>query len=189
MADPVAVKEKNKYERMWGLEKYHQRSPGMRHLEDALLKLSPKPGATIVDLGCGTGRVSAELKKRGFRVVAVDIAENAATEFDGHFVASPLWDLPAELGKFDYGFCADVMEHIPTDHVAKTLECISLHASVVYFQIANFVCHEGDEIGEHLHLTVKPIEWWKKELDKSFVVQLAVKNPKNHVFICKSRAF
>lgn len=189
MVDPVAEKEKSKYERMWGLEKYHQRSPGMRHLEDALLKLRPNRGAKIVDLGCGTGRVSAELKKRGFNVTAVDIADNAATEFDGPFVVSPLWNLPEDLQIFEYGFCADVMEHIPTDHVAKTLECISRYAAVVYFQIANFVCHEGDEIGEHLHLTVKPIEWWKKELGKYYAVELAIKNPKNHVFLCKSLAF
>ena len=59
----------------------------------------------------------------------------------------------------------------------------------MYFQIANFVCHEGDKIGEHLHLTVKPLAWWKAEMQQYFNVIEAVANAKHHVFVCRSRAF
>lgn len=189
MVDAIAAEEKAKYQKMWGFDSYRERSPGMRHLADALHRLKPIPNSSIVDLGCGTGRVSAALQAQGFNVTAVDIAANACTEFDGEFISACLWLLPADMGRFEYGFCADVLEHVPTDRIPLTLQKISEHVELVYFQIANFVCHEGDKIGEHLHLTVKPLAWWKAELQQYFDVIEAVANPKHHVFVCKSRAF
>ena len=38
--------------------------------------VKPEPGARVLDLGCGTGRHSTELAKRGFRVVGVDRNES-----------------------------------------------------------------------------------------------------------------
>lgn len=44
---------------------------------DFLLSLYPvHPGAAILDIGCGTGRHSIELAKRGFHVTGVDFAPN-----------------------------------------------------------------------------------------------------------------
>lgn len=37
--------------------------------------LSIKPGASILDIGCGTGRHAIEFAKRGFDVVGVDLSE------------------------------------------------------------------------------------------------------------------
>jgi len=43
---------------------------------DFLLSLYPlKPGASILDIGCGTGRHSIELAKRGFKVTGLDLSE------------------------------------------------------------------------------------------------------------------
>lgn len=189
MVDAIAVAEQRKYQLMWEHDSYRERSPGMRHLQDALKKLSPPPGSSFVDLGCGTGRVSAALRANGFQVTAVDIAQNACTEFDGDFISACLWDLPADVPVSDFGFCADVMEHLPTEKVTYALECISKVCHRVYFQIANFHCHEGDKIGEHLHLTVKSIGWWNEFLQHCFVVEHMEKQPKHHIFVCKSRAF
>lgn len=189
MADAIAKAEREKYEKMWRFESYRERSPGMRHLEDALVRLQPTPGASIIDIGCGSGRVSQALFERGFMVTAIDIAENSCTEFDGDFIAACLWDLPRDVGVHDYGFCADVMEHIPTKKVSLVLENISKVSKTVYFQIANFECHEGDKIGEHLHLTVKPYPWWHELLSHYFIVEQSQLNPKHHIFVCKSLAF
>jgi len=48
---------------------------------DFFLNLFPiEPGATILDVGCGTGRHSAELARRGFKVTGVDISEGMLAE-------------------------------------------------------------------------------------------------------------
>ncbi len=39
---------------------------------DLVQRLAP-PGGTVLDAGCGTGRVGAELARRGFEVVGVDL--------------------------------------------------------------------------------------------------------------------
>lgn len=187
MVDELALAEQKKYESMWSFDSYRERSPGTRELTDALQKMKPEKGATFIDLGCGTGRVSAALEAIGFDVTAVDIAINACKEFSGKFIVAPLWDLPA-LPIVQYGFCADVMEHLPTQKVGASLENIAKVCERVYFQIANFHCHEGDKIGEHLHLTVKPIEWWCKELEFYFAIEQMTKKPKHHIFVCKSRS-
>lgn len=42
---------------------------------DFILKLYPlSPGSTILDVGCGTGRHSIELARRGYRVTGLDIS-------------------------------------------------------------------------------------------------------------------
>lgn len=43
---------------------------------DFLLSLYPlKPGAAILDIGCGTGRHSIELAKRGYKMTGLDLSE------------------------------------------------------------------------------------------------------------------
>jgi cyclopropane fatty-acyl-phospholipid synthase-like methyltransferase len=50
---------------------------------DFILKeLALKPGASILDMGCGTGRHSIELAKRGYNVTGVDISSGMLAEAD-----------------------------------------------------------------------------------------------------------
>ena len=72
---------------------------------------------------------------------------------------------PIDL-RSDYGFCCDVMEHIPEEDVDAVLTNILQNSLHVFFQISTVEDHFGhaiDEIGDHLHLTVKPYTWWLKK--------------------------
>ncbi|HEX2948439.1 MAG TPA: class I SAM-dependent methyltransferase [Armatimonadota bacterium] len=52
-----------------------------RHEIDFLLDVCQlQPGNRILEIGCGTGRHSVELAKRGYRVTAVDISEGMLAE-------------------------------------------------------------------------------------------------------------
>ena len=59
-----------------------------------------------------------------------------------------------------YGFCADVMEHIPGAEVEPVLVNVLKACRHVFFQIAleDDIC--GKLVGHSLHLTVKPYAWW-----------------------------
>ena len=160
--------ERAKYEKMWAQPAYRERSPGFRLVATAFDWMGMREGQTLCDYGAGTGRASQWLADHGLRGTAFDIAENAITEFDGPKVIGTLWDMPA-FGTFDYGFCCDVMEHIPPEHVSDCLKGIALRtARCAFFQIALFECHMGKGIGEHLHLTVKPTNWWVAALQRHF---------------------
>jgi hypothetical protein len=137
-------------------------------LDRALAWLRPQTDGSFTDWGCGTGRVAHALHDQGFPVRLVDIATNAYRG-DLPFVEACLWDLPASLPASDYGYCADVMEHIPPAQVQATLDGIALRTTIAcYFQIAMFQDHHGDAIGQTLHLSVFPADWWKRRILRSF---------------------
>lgn len=168
--DQQQIAEKQKYEKMWSRDEYRERSPGFRLCAKAYDLLKPEAGQSLCDYGAGTGRASAWFKQQGLNVTALDIAANAVTEFDGDVVEACLWQMPA-IGVFDYGYCCDVMEHLPTDRVPAALRGIAERTTrAAFFQIALFECHMGDAIGEHLHLTVKPAQWWHAALKRHFRV-------------------
>ena len=52
----------------------------VREVEQILKKAKPRPGARILDLGCGIGRHSLEFAKRGFDVVGLDFSEDYLAE-------------------------------------------------------------------------------------------------------------
>lgn len=58
---------------------YYDQNPFTQHTEkevDFFLAMFPLlAGASILDMGCGTGRHSVELAKRGYKVTGVDISE------------------------------------------------------------------------------------------------------------------
>ena len=119
---------------------------------------------TLVDLGCGTGRAGLALSELGFQVTLMDFAGNAIdSQIDGKlpFVDRDLcgWWPPKE--HWDWGYCCDVMEHLPPEQVCPVLERITAHCSNVFFTIHFGPDHFGELIGHPLHLTVQPFAWWR----------------------------
>ena len=165
---PVATKEgeKAKYEKAWAnYPKYRVRSPGERLVEMAIDKMGMAPPESIIDFGCGPGRATRKLAGLGLDAVGVDIASNCLDpEIDVPFREVCLWELPADL-KADWGYCCDVMEHIPPERVNEVLTGIRAATDKgVFFQIAFGDDNFGAVMGEKLHLTIQPPEWWLSTL-------------------------
>lgn len=160
-------REEAKYRAVWEDPSYRVSSPGERYFAHALDWMQPAPGSSVTDWGCGTGRVGAQLFVRGHTVRLVDIAPNAYRG-DLPFVEACLWDLPIDLGPTDYGFCADVMEHIPPEHVDAVLRGIAQRTRLsCYFQIALFDDIHFTSHGP-LHLSVFPETWWMDKINAIF---------------------
>lgn len=169
------ITEQRKYERMWEKKEYRVVSPGEDVAQLFLAQAKPKPGAKVIDLGCGTGRGSLALALfGGMDVTMVDFAYNCLDddikpmlETQKHVMRFKQADLTKPLGiAAEYGFCTDVMEHIPPEDVDKVLNNALKACQHVFFQISTVddVC--GALIGHPLHLTVKPYEWWLKKFQE-----------------------
>ncbi len=168
--------EYEKYFNIWTrAASYRVVSPAFdRHLRkiDEYLQLNPEQ--TLIDYGCGTGRASAYYNDVGMHVTAIDHVREAF-EFHGEvpFIQANLWMLDETIPYSDFGICVDVMEHIPRECLAATLEGIAKHSKRVYFNIAHFqdqYTHwitDGDDLGA-LHQTVEPWAWWRELITPYF---------------------
>lgn len=173
---PTAEMEKAKYEAMWRHEDYRTFSPGLIALEklDLLKHFRALGVRSILDAGCGSGKFMRRiLEQHGdeFTIRGFDIAGNCldpwfAGREAGLLTNGCLWEEGALPSPNDAVVCTDVMEHIATDKVPAVLRNLGLAATrAVFFGIALFPDAFGPKvIGAPLHLTVKPVEWWREQI-------------------------
>ena len=160
--DQTALHERRKYEQMWTFADYRDDHVTVQ-ARLAFLTQGMRPGDSLIDFGAGAGYASRWFQDAGVRVLAIDIAPNSmAPDIAAHvpLLIGNLWDMPIDITA-DWGFCCDVMEHIPTDRVDDVLRTVrkSTRGST-FFSIALRPDGCGRLIGDSLHLTVKPLEWW-----------------------------
>jgi len=151
--------EREKYERMWSIPGYRQVAPGEDCVERFLEIVKPK--GAVIDFGCGTGRGGLKLKAAGLAVTLVDFTDNSRDPkaMDLPFVQL---DLTKPIPLFEtYGYCTDVLEHIPPDDVPVVISNIMAACKTAFFQICTVPDSMGALIGQTLHLSVHEHGWWK----------------------------
>lgn len=157
--------EREKYHEIWTtVPEYRIYSPGMENVERFLKVIKPDLFKTIIDIGAGECKAGLEFEKRGFRCWYLDITDAARPEsVKDKFILSPLWDnwrFPHSGHKWDYGFCCDVLEHIPSEYTMLCLDRIIKNCEISWLQISLVEDEMGKMIGETLHMTVRPFDWW-----------------------------
>jgi hypothetical protein len=162
--------EQDKYTNVWKLDDYRRFSPGESMQQHFLDIVQPSEGTRIIDYGAGTGRASLFFHDHGYDVWMVDIADNCLDDevkqaIGDRLYVESLWEMDALYSP--YGYCCDVMEHIPPRYVDKVLANIMGHSRKVFFNICFTEDHFGSVVGDHLHLTVKPFTWWRDRLKKA----------------------
>lgn len=188
MKDALLEAERAKYERVWAFREYRRHSPGAGLCERAYSAMGMRPGELLADFGSGTARATAWFQGRGLDATAIDFVPSAR-ETDVPFVEACLWAMPDDLGPFDWGYCCDVMEHIPESHVGAVLEGISARVDrACFFQIALFHDGMGRLVGKPLHLTVRPASWWQRIVQDHFAeVEVLPSDGRHFVAVCWNR--
>ncbi|KKK62135.1 hypothetical protein LCGC14_3007360 [marine sediment metagenome] len=161
----IAEQEKAKYTKVWDNPLYREGCHSIGVWEDYCSSYGPD--SSVIDLGCGTGRLVDRLNQAGHYAYGVDIAPNSVDpdilkSWNNRFSFQPLWEkIPLVSHQlWDVGVCTDVMEHIPEELVKDTLQCIMRACHQVFFLIAGTLDYAG-RMGEvPLHLTVKSHAWW-----------------------------
>lgn len=191
--------EQQKYMKCWNVEDYRKVSPGERCVDmflEAVQDIMPEhQGQTLIDFGCGTGRAAMRLDET-FDVTPMDFACNALDEavakhFGERFVEHDITRKTAL--KAEWGYCSDVMEHLPPEQVDDALDAIFESCDNVFFQIATIPDHFGGhpDIKEQLHLTVWDYDQWLKKFSDHGVVVHRSMERNNHVifFVSGYRGF
>jgi ubiquinone/menaquinone biosynthesis C-methylase UbiE len=116
------------YERMYRLEDTYWWFVGRHRLIEALFRRyfgAPDSAAaasrTLLDVGCGTGAMSARLTRWG-KVVSADFSP-LALQFSQrrglrHLVGADAMRLPFQSDSFDAIIALDILEHLPDDQAA-----------------------------------------------------------------------
>lgn len=157
----VEMTERDKYVRMWEIEGYRSVSPG-EECVDLFLSIF-RPAGSVIDFGCGTGRAGLKMKEHGLDVLLMDFTTNSRDP-EAELLPFVQQDLTKPIFRSaDYGYCTDVMEHIESQNVESVIHNIMNCVEDCFFQISTVPDSMGALIGQDLHLTVKPLEWWEQK--------------------------
>jgi len=182
--------ERKKYETMFAGPWRGNPDPGMMYL-DYFIRNFLQGNESIIDFGCGSGEQDLVLKCLGHHVALVDIAHNCLSSgakmvFGDAFICSPVHQL-GPMKRADWGYCTDLMEHIPEDLIDASLSHILGAAKNCFFSICTRPDYDGNIIGETLHVTVKPVEWWLDKIKKHWPdVKYTTSNAEDFVVIARS---
>jgi 2-polyprenyl-3-methyl-5-hydroxy-6-metoxy-1,4-benzoquinol methylase len=184
MDDHLHLQEKKKYERMWQERAYRINSPGFDLVDPFFSHFSSriKEGQSITDFGCGMGLTAVPFLEKGLFVQLVDITKTSLQETIEvllllqretlQFFEASLWNLPKEVKKTEWIYSVDVLEHIPEEKIPSVLSSLASRCSLGGL-IQVFLTDDdlGELIEEDLHLTVKPLSWWEKEISKYWPIE------------------
>lgn len=162
----VLQRERDLYEKVWTLDQYGVMSPGEEFAEAFFQMVGGELYGTdtMLDAGCGAGKGALALSKRGLQPFLVDLVDVRCEEAKRFaFKRTSLWTLDVPLQ--DWGYCCDVMEHLPKEYTmlaaSRILNAVKHGA---FFSIALVPDNMGVFVGEPLHKTVEPFTWWRDRL-------------------------
>lgn len=163
--DGLAISERDKYEEVWSHPRYGDFSPGERAAPKAIQYLNAQPGSTFIDFGTGSGKGAKALRDIGMNVIACVDHVFAMQVCQEKFVGATLWDMPEMHA--DFGFCVDVMEHLPEEKVDDVIAQIKARCDRCFWQIDLIKDGFGSAVfgeGHFLHTTLKSDIWWEQRV-------------------------
>lgn len=190
----IATTQAELYTGVWSsLDQYGAISHGENHVP-MFLEMTGATGGTVLDAGCGSGKGALALARAGFCVALCDLTDaglSVEARSVGPFVGPlALWqslrpaaylaalswlvesdqpglkpELPDPTPMFDYVFCADVLEHVPTEYTMLVIHrLLEVATKAVFLQIALVPDDYGVWVGESLHQTVRDFVWWRDRI-------------------------
>jgi 2-polyprenyl-6-hydroxyphenyl methylase / 3-demethylubiquinone-9 3-methyltransferase len=109
-----------------------------------------RPGAAVLDIGCGGGILAEEFARDGFRVTGIDPAPESIETARTHAAASGL-EITYEIGSgehlpfsdasFDHVACCDVLEHVDeVERVIGEIARVLKPGGLFFYDTVNRTC-------------------------------------------------
>jgi len=156
--DPV-VSERAKHTDIWTkVEGYGDTSVGLEDVPRFMEIVQPRQGASIIDVGAGNCLATRALIEQGLDTWAMDITSVALPPDITKFYEMPIWG--EWRGAFTYGYCCDVLQYVPPEYVMLCIDRMIMQCRKVWLHVSFVVDKYADKVGEPLHKTIMPYEWW-----------------------------
>ena len=122
-------------------------------LRDRFTSLLPE-GASVLDLGCGSGRDSLAFHDMGYRVTSIDGSEGmcrVARENTGLDVRHLMFGDLDYIDEFDGVWACSTLLHVPSDELPSILSLIhgSLHRDGIFYMSFKDGDFEGEREGRY----------------------------------------
>ena len=182
MKDEIYLREWQKYTELWNSVPEYREASAADLLAPAFLSYFAREirrGERILDFGCGAGRSAVPFLAKGLQVDLIDFVETCldpdiflrTVTQDIRFWDACLWNLPPDLPIADWIVCFDVLEHLPEEKVGDALKAMAQRMRRGgLFSIDLCADRFGEEVGDTLHLTLKPKEWWHAQVSAYFTI-------------------
>jgi len=132
---------------------------------------------SMIDYGCGPGRLGDALGK----VVC-------CADLHNYDPFHPRWRDQPEPAVSDVVTCMDVMEHVEEECVENVIDWIADRARYgAVFNICLAPAAKSLPDGRNAHITLKPAEWWQKQVARRFNIAEQMRTGQNVVFVCSAR--
>jgi len=136
---------------------------------------------TICDFGCARGYLVKAFKQLGYRAFGFDVSDWAISNADAE-VANRVWlirsgttgvnNFEASAKKFDFVIAKDVLEHIPDEELARTIDTLMSKARKAVFVVVPLSPKDGEPyvVPEYeqdaTHVQRRTLGWWAKALTR-----------------------
>lgn len=148
----------NQYKLMHKHEDYFRGRTTLKYADEIGAFLRHHTVHTLLDYGSGKGEQYEDPYRLQdeWGVSSVTCYDPGVLKFD---------DPPRAGETFGAVICCDVMEHVPEEAVQPTLQEILRYAEkCVFFGIATTPATKTLPNGQNCHVTVRPEEWWQKQI-------------------------
>lgn len=182
--------ERIKYEKVWSDRAYAVRADGDPVVDLAFDLMGCKPGETLIDWGCGSGKPAAKFQAKGLSVLGFDIAHNCMdADVKVPLLVRCLWDLPDDNVTAQYAFSTDVLEHIPPSELGAVLYNISARTTkAAFIQVCLVLDISGPRMNppERLHLSILTVDQWRDRLSSLWakVEDVKIGGKARYAFVC-----
>jgi len=170
--DPV-MKEKLRYDAAYATGKYIPEA-GMGFWKKLLRQIKFNGAKKFLDVGTGMGQVVAILRNKGYEAYGTDISDNVKRFWMMGNIAKfckvcPAHELPYSDNEFDVVSCTEVFEHIPEERVSDSLKEIYRvgNGDFIFSYALRKAKHKMPQDGSEPHITLKPIDWWTKNMQEA----------------------
>lgn len=165
----LSDRERDIYDEIWSHDEYASFSPGAEYVDLFIDMSGAVCGQTVLDAGAGSGKGAVALAERKFRVSMCDLTSAGLVRKANSipFTRVNLWSDLSTVGRHDWVYCCDVMEHLPmpfTMLVASRLLDVATRG--VFFSISLVPDQFGALIGQPLHKSVQSFVEWRTQLSE-----------------------
>lgn len=117
-------------------------------LQKVLRVISAEPPGRLLDLGCGGGEFSGELRAMGWQVFGLELIQAQASRASARGIRMVVGEvsagLPFRAGEFDLMFAGEIIEHLlDTDAFLADIHRVLKHGGVLVLTTPNLASFEN----------------------------------------------